>query len=85
MTLWGEGMVDINVQVVDARGSFCPGPMMELIRAIKAAQVGQVITVLSNDSGSKKDIPLWAQKAGQEFIGVETHDGYDEITVRKVR
>ncbi len=70
---------------VDARGSFCPGPMMELIRAVKAAQVGQVISVLSNDSGSKRDIPLWAQKAGQELVGVEEHDGYDEIVVRKVR
>ncbi|MDA8344230.1 MAG: sulfurtransferase TusA family protein [Thermaerobacter sp.] len=78
-------MADANVQVIDARGSFCPGPMMELIRAVKAAEVGQVITVLSNDSGSKKDIPLWAQKAGQEFIGVESREGYDEITVRKVR
>lgn len=78
--------MDVKVDVsVDARGSFCPGPMMELIRAVKAAQVGQVISVLSNDSGSKRDIPLWAQKAGQEVVGIEEHDGYDEIVVRKVR
>lgn len=70
--------------LVDARGSFCPGPMMELIRAVKAAQVGQVVAVLSNDSGSKRDIPLWAQKSGNEFVGVESHEGYDEILVRKV-
>ncbi len=74
-----------NIMVIDARGSFCPGPLMELIRAIKSAEIGQVIAVLSNDSGSKKDIPLWAGKAGQEFIGVEAHGEYDEITVRKVR
>lgn len=80
---WGEDMATTNVQVVDARGSFCPGPLMELIRAVKAAEVGQVIAVLSNDSGSKRDIPFWAQKAGHEFIGVQGHDGYDEITVRK--
>ncbi len=74
--------VDVTI---DARGSFCPGPMMEMIRAVKSAQVGQVIAVLSNDSGSKRDIPLWAQKAGQEFVGVEEHDGYDQIVVRKIR
>ena len=78
-------MADANVHVIDARGSFCPGPMMELIRAVKAAEVGQLISVLSNDSGSQRDIPKWAEKAGQEFIGIESHDGYDEITVRKVR
>jgi tRNA 2-thiouridine synthesizing protein A len=72
-------------KVIDARGSFCPGPMMELIRAVKAANVGETIAVLSTDSGSKRDIPLWAQKAGQEFVGVIQHEGYDEIVVKKVR
>ena len=68
---------------IDARGSFCPGPMMELIRAVKGADVGQVVVVLSTDSGSRKDIPMWAQKAGHEFLGVDEHGDHDEISVRK--
>ena len=44
-------------RTVDARGSFCPGPLMELIRAIRESQVGDVIAVLSSDKGSKIDIP----------------------------
>ena len=72
-------------KVVDARGSHCPGPMMELIRAIKAAAVGQTIAVWSSEAGSKKDIPLWCQKAGQEFVGVTQCDGYEEITVKKIK
>ena len=32
-------------RTVDARGSFCPGPLMELIRAIRESQVGDVIAV----------------------------------------
>lgn len=72
-------------KVIDARGSFCPGPLMELIRTIKAARVGETIAVLSTDSGSKRDIPLWAQKAGHEVVDVVSHDGYDEIIVRKVK
>ena len=70
---------------IDARGSFCPGPMMELIRVIRSAQVGDVIAILSSDQGSKKDIPKWVEKAKQEFIGVESADGYDRIIVKKVR
>lgn len=77
---------DIKVDhVVDARGSFCPGPLMEMIRAMKAAQVGEVIAVLTTESGSKRDVPAWAAKAGQEFIGIFEKDGYDEIIVRKAR
>ncbi len=72
-------------RVVDARGSFCPGPLMELIRAVKESQVGDVLAVLSTESGSARDVPAWAQKAGHEFIGVFEKDGYNEIVVRKAR
>ena len=46
-------------RVVDARGSFCPGPLMELIRAIREGSVGDVIAVRSTDRGSRTDIPKW--------------------------
>jgi TusA-related sulfurtransferase len=70
---------------IDARGSFCPGPLMELIRAIRESQVGDVIAVLSTDRGSRVDIPKWVEKAGHRLVGVETIDGYDEIVVQKLR
>jgi tRNA 2-thiouridine synthesizing protein A len=70
---------------IDARGSFCPGPLMELIRGIKEAEVGDVLAVLSTDKGSKTDIPKWVEKAGHTLIGVFTRDGFDEIIVEKTR
>jgi tRNA 2-thiouridine synthesizing protein A len=72
-------------RTVDARGSFCPGPLMELIRAIRESQVGDVIAVLSSDSGSKIDIPKWVEKAGHRLIAVERLDGHDRIVVEKAR
>ena len=72
-------------RTVDARGSFCPGPLMELIRAIREGQVGDVIAVLSSDNGSKLDIPKWIAKAGHRLIAVENLDGYDRIVVEKAR
>ena len=71
--------------IIDARGSFCPGPLMELIRGMKEAEVGDVLAVLSSDKGSKTDIPKWVEKAGHRLISVESLDGYDEITVEKMR
>jgi TusA-related sulfurtransferase len=68
---------------IDARGSFCPGPLMELIRGIKTLPVGGVLAVLSSDPGSAKDIPAWVQKAGHEFIGAFPEDGYTRFVVRK--
>ena len=72
-------------RTIDARGSYCPGPLMELIRAIREGQVGDVLAVYSSDSGSRIDIPKWVEKAGHRLIAVETRDGYDEIVVEKVR
>ncbi len=70
-------------RVVDARGSFCPGPLMELIRVIRESGPGQLISVLSSDSGSRIDIPKWVEKAGHRLVGVTPRDGYDEILVEK--
>lgn len=78
----GEGE---KVRVIDARGSFCPGPLMELVRAIKESSIGDVVEVWSSDTGSQRDIPKWAEKAGQEFLGVIHEEGYDRIRVRKKR
>ncbi len=72
-------------RTIDARGSFCPGPLMELIRGIREAQVGDVIAVLSSDKGSKIDIPKWIEKAGHKLIAVENLEGYDRIVVEKAR
>jgi tRNA 2-thiouridine synthesizing protein A len=55
-----------------------------MIRAIREAQVGDVIAVLSTDSGSRRDIPKWCEKAGQELVGINHVDDYDRIVVRKV-
>jgi TusA-related sulfurtransferase len=75
----------VITRTVDARGSYCPGPLMELIRAIREGQVGDVIAVWSTDRGSRTDIPLWVAKAGHRLVGVTTRDGYDEIVVEKRR
>ncbi|HEY3365939.1 MAG TPA: sulfurtransferase TusA family protein [Symbiobacteriaceae bacterium] len=72
-------------KTIDARGSFCPGPMMEMIRAVKTASAGETIAVYSTDSGSSRDIPLWAQKAGQEFVEVIKRDGFEEIVIKKIK
>lgn len=67
----------------DARGSFCPGPLMELIRVVRAAEVGDVLAVISGDEGSKKDIPAWIAKAKHEFIGAEPVEDATRFICRK--
>ncbi len=78
-----ESPAAVTPRVIDARGSFCPGPLMELIRAIRESQPGALLAVYSSDNGSKTDIPKWVEKAGHRLVSVTARDGFDEIVVEK--
>jgi len=72
-------------KIVDARGSFCPGPLMELIAAIKMVEIGDEIEVLSTDKGSAGEIPQWINKVGHEFIGTREEAGVWHVNVRRTK
>jgi tRNA 2-thiouridine synthesizing protein A len=72
-----------SANVVDARGSACPGPLLEAKKAIASVKVGEVLEVLSSDAGTKDDIPAWAGKVGHEYLGHSESDGYDRLFVRR--
>jgi tRNA 2-thiouridine synthesizing protein A len=69
--------------IVDARGSACPGPLLEAKKAIGSVKVNEVLEVLSSDPGTKEDIPAWAGKVGHEYLGRLPADGYDRLFVRR--
>ncbi|HTY23173.1 MAG TPA: sulfurtransferase TusA family protein [Desulfomonilaceae bacterium] len=70
-------------KVVDARGSACPGPLLEAKKGIGLVKVGEVLEIRSSDPGTKSDIPAWARKVGHEYEGVIEADGYDRIFVTR--
>jgi len=79
-----EDLNSVNVaSTVDARGSACPGPLLEAKKGIGKVKVGEVLEIYSNDSGTRNDIPAWAKKVGHEYIGVLEADGYDKHFVRR--
>jgi TusA-related sulfurtransferase len=70
-------------KVIDARGTACPGPLLEAKKAIGAVKVGQTIEIKSNDKGSRKDIAAWSGKMGHEFLGMIEAEGHDRLFVRR--
>jgi tRNA 2-thiouridine synthesizing protein A len=70
-------------KTVDARGTACPGPLLEAKRAIAAVPLGGVMEVLSSDQGTREDIPLWAKKVGHEFLGDVEEAGYWRLFVKR--
>ena len=70
-------------KVVDARGTACPGPLLEAKRAIASVPMNGVLEVISSDEGTATDVPLWARKVGHEYLGTVAGSGIWRIFVRR--
>jgi TusA-related sulfurtransferase len=70
-------------EVVDARGTACPGPLLEAKRAMATVPVSGLMEVLSSDPSTNNDIPLWADKVGHIYLGNIEEAGYWRIFVRR--
>jgi len=76
--------MDVITTTVDAKGQSCPGPLVELARALKQAERGDLLELLATDPGSKSDVPSWATLSGNELLEAETlADGSFRYVIRK--
>jgi len=72
-------------KVVDARGTSCPGPILAAKKAVTQIKPGEIMEVLSSDAGTNKDIPVWAKKAGHEFLGTVEESGFWKLFIKRVK
>lgn len=70
-------------KTVDARGTACPGPLLEAKKAIGTINAGDVMEILSSDEGTKVDVPKWCGKQGHEFLGYLEENGYFRVFMKK--
>lgn len=79
-----EELKDLKAtKVVDARGTACPGPLLEAKKAIGTINSGDTMEVLSADEGTKSDLPKWCTKQGHEYLGTIEESGYFRIFLKK--
>jgi TusA-related sulfurtransferase len=71
--------------VVDSRGTMCPGPITDLFRAYRNANVGDVIELLATDPAAKSDTEAWARRSGNEIVAVIEEKDHIRIQVRVVK
>ncbi len=70
---------------VDARGTACPGPLLEAKRAVAECPVGGVMEILSSDEGTLSDVSRWCKKMGHEYLGDIEDDGYWRVYMRRAK
>ncbi len=70
-------------QSLDCVGLYCPMPIIKTAQKIKELKQGEVLEIVADDKGIKKDMPAWCQSTGNECLGIEEKDGEYRVYVRK--
>jgi tRNA 2-thiouridine synthesizing protein A len=70
---------------VDARGTACPGPLLEAKRGMADVSKQGIMEVLSSDEGTNDDIPLWCKKVGHEYLGNIAEAGFWRLYIRRMK
>jgi len=68
---------------IDTVGKFCPMPIIETSNKIKKMEIGETLTVISDDAGLKSDMPNWCSMIGHEFLGMSEENEEISVYVRK--
>lgn len=70
-------------KIADARGTACPGPLLEAKKAMTSVALGDIVELWSGDPNTQKDVAAWSAKVGHEFLGVIPEAGYERIFIRR--
>lgn len=68
--------------VLDCLGEACPMPIIKLNKLVSSVQPGTLIEVLSDDEGSRVDIPVWCRMRHHEFLGREDRENGSAFLMR---
>ncbi|MBK6009039.1 sulfurtransferase TusA family protein [Ramlibacter ginsenosidimutans] len=63
--------MDIDKEI-DTRGLNCPLPILKAKKALADMQSGQLLKVVSTDSGSVRDFQAFSRQTGNELVEQQT-------------
>ena len=70
-------------KTLDCVGLYCPMPIFKTAQKMKELKSGEVLEVIADDKGIKKDMPAWCNTTGNECMGMEEKDGEIKVYVKK--
>lgn len=71
-------------ETLDTRGMMCPMPVVKTKKAINGINVGELLEMISSDSGSIPDMQAWARQTQHELLEAEKmDDGTYRFVIKK--
>lgn len=68
---------------LDARGLYCPEPVMMLHNRINDVAPGRVLRVVATDPSTTRDIPRFCQFLGHDLMSEEEQNGEFVYLIRR--
>ena len=72
-----------SLLTVDATGTACPVPIIELAKAIRRLAAGEMVVLLATDPAARRDLEAWCASTGHELISITLETGILRAQVRK--
>jgi tRNA 2-thiouridine synthesizing protein A len=73
------------VEVLDAKGLMCPMPIVQLAKKMKVMKVGDELDLISDDVGSKADVPAWCERTGNQLVDTKEANGVFTYRIKKLK
>ncbi len=70
-------------QTLDCMGLLCPMPVVNTALRLEEMKDGEVLEIVADDKGIKKDMPAWCEATGQEYLGLEQKGTEFHVFVKK--
>jgi tRNA 2-thiouridine synthesizing protein A len=70
-------------KTLDCMGLYCPMPIFKTAQKMKELKPGEVLEIVADDKGIKKDMPAWCNSTGNECLTMEEKDGEFHVFVKK--
>ena len=65
----------MSERTVDARGLFCPFPIIELAKAMKEMAPGDRVSLIATDPAVRADLSAWCEATGHALVSLEEREG----------
>ena len=72
-------------KLVDARGTACPGPLLDARRGIGECPVGGVMEIQSSSSDTLVSVQRWCKKMKFDYLCEVENDGFWSIYLRRTK
>lgn len=82
VTTMEENDIAISLEL-DACGLQCPGPILQVYKAMDSMSEGQVVSIRATDPGFVPDARAWCRRTGNTFISSEDEGNAFHVLIQK--